>query len=50
MNEHLHQEESDGGLTMREYIEVKGTENAYDSARCVGRSMNTISKPHTSIR
>lgn len=39
---YLHHEDSEGACTIREYIEVTGTENAYDSGR-VGRSMRTAS-------
>ena len=39
----LHQEDNEGGWTMREYIEVNGTEKAYDSGLDVGKSINTPS-------
>ena len=39
-----HHEDNEGGLTIREYIEVTGTEKAYDSGRCIGRSMSTASR------
>ncbi len=39
----LHHDDSEGEFTIKEYIEVKGTENAYDSGRCVGSSMRTTS-------
>ena len=38
-----HHEDSEGGFTIKEYIEVKGTEKAYDSGRWVGSSMRTAS-------
>ena len=38
-----HQEDSEGGFTIKEYIEVNGTEKAYDSGLCVGSSMRTAS-------
>ena len=41
--ESLHQEDNEGGWTRREYIEVNGTEKAYDSGRDVGKSINTPS-------
>lgn len=40
---YIHHEEREGGWTIREYIDVRGTEKAYDSGRCVGRSMRTTS-------
>lgn len=39
----LHQEENEDGWTRREYIEVNGTENAYDFGLDVGKSINTPS-------
>ena len=39
----LHQEDSEGEFTIKEYIEVRGTEKAYDSGLCVGSSMRTAS-------
>jgi len=41
--ESLHQEDKEGGWTKREYIEVNGTEKAYDSGLDVGKSINTPS-------
>jgi len=43
-NGYLHHEDNVGGWMTNEYTEVKGTENAYDSGRWVGRSINTASK------
>lgn len=40
---HSHQEDRDGEFTIKEYIDVSGTEKAYDSGRWVGRSMRTAS-------
>lgn len=39
----LHQEDNEGGWTRREYIDVSGTEKAYDSGLDVGKSINTPS-------
>ena len=39
----LHHDDNEGGLTIREYIDVIGTENAYDSGRWMGRSIRTAS-------
>lgn len=41
--ESLHQEDKEGGWTRREYIEVNGTEKAYDSGLDVGKSIKTPS-------
>jgi hypothetical protein len=43
-NEYIHHEDNVGGFTIKEYTEVRGTENAYDSGRWVGSSINTASK------
>ncbi len=39
----VHHEDNEGGWTMREYIELNGTEKAYDSGFGVGKSINTPS-------
>lgn len=40
----LHHDERVGGCTDNEYMDVNGTENAYDSALDVGRSIRTASE------
>ena len=48
-NKDQHHEDNDGGCTMSEYIDVSGTENAYDSGRWLGRSIKTMSVESMSI-
>ena len=45
-----HHEERVGGWTRREYMDVRGTENAYDSGRWVGKSIRTASEEHIMSR